>query len=160
MILDATGRPLLPSTGLRADVAADVKANMHQYLTDTVHDQLDHAEALAGGEFLFRDVFLKCLGPYFGNHRGQCDHLANVTFDILKRIWRDRYPDISPQRFLDTVHVPAPLSDKEFQEEVDNAWELEIAGSDDAMRRHYDGSARTRKGKDLGGKQVRPGTAE
>ena len=53
--------------------------------------------------------------------------------------------------------MPSPLSDKQWQEEVDNAWELEIGGSDDALRKFYEGSARTRKGKDLGAKRVRVG---
>ncbi len=56
--------------------------------------------------------------------------------------------------FLDAVHIPKPLSDKEQQEEIDNAWELEIAGSEDAMRKFYEGSARVRKGKDLVAKAV------
>lgn len=155
MILDASGRPVLPSTGLRLAVAVDVKANMRQYLTDTVHDQIAHAEALAGGPFLFRDVFQKCLGAYFLNDRAQCDHLANVTYDILKRIWRDKYPEYSPQTFLDKAHVPSPLSEKEMQEEIDNAWVLEIAGDERALQQHYEGSARVRTGKDLGSKKVR-----
>lgn len=152
VLFDANGLAL-PSTGLRQDLALEVKVNMRQYLVDTVFDRVAHAEAIAAGPFVFRDIFMKCLGAYFGNSRGNCDHLANITFDILKRIWRDKYPQQSPQSFLDTVHIASPLSEKQMEQEIDDAWEVEIAGSEEGLRAHYDGSARVRKGKDLGAKR-------
>jgi len=151
-LIDPHGNPLLPSTGLRPIVSAEVKANMRQFLIDTLHDRVAHAEVVAAGRFEFRGAFTKALGAFFGNHRGQCDHLADVNFTFLEVTWRERYPKVSAREFLNAVHVPSPVSEKDWQKEVDESWELEIAGSEAAMQQHYEGSARVRKGSWLGSK--------
>ena len=127
--------------------------NIRQLLIDAVHDKVGHAEAVAAGRFTFREVFTRHMGGYFGNDRENCYHLADVVFQFIERQWSMKYPEMTPRQFLNAVHVPSPLSEKEHEREIDDAWEIEIAGSEEAMRKHYHGSARIRKGKDLGARR-------
>jgi hypothetical protein len=142
--------PALPSTGLRAEVSATVRAEMRQYLLDTLHDRVDHAEVVAAGRFTFRDIVMKCVGAYFGNRRAQCDHLADRIHRFLEVQWRERHPEMSAREFLNRVHVPQPETEAEFQKAVDDSWELEIGSDERVMQTMYEGSARTRKGDNLG----------
>lgn len=144
-----TDAPALPSTGLRQEVAAVVKANVRQILTDAVADKLGHAYAVASGPVSFREVFMKHMGAFWGGHRAEGEDLANVCYEFLKRAWIDQYPNQSASAFLDAAHVPSQQSAAEFEREVDDAWEVEIAGDEASMRQHYEGSARVRKGKDI-----------
>ena len=149
VILRPNAQPLLPSTNLRRQVAEIVKANIRQLLTDILADKLGHAMAVAAGRTHFREIFTRTMGAYWGNSRGDADHMANVVYDCVERAWKDAYQDQSAFAFLDAVHVPSPQSEAEIEREVEEAWEVEIAGSEEAMNRHYVGSARVRKGRDI-----------
>lgn len=144
-----TDAPALPSTGLRQEVAMVVKANIRQILTDAVADKVGHAYAVASGPVNFRAVFMKCLGSFWNGHKAEGDNLADVCYEFLKRAWIDQYNGQSASDFLDSVHVPSEQSAAEREREIDDAWEVEIAGSDEAMAQHYYGSARIRKGADI-----------
>lgn len=138
-----------PDPNLRQEVAAVVKANIRQLLTDVLADKLGHAMAVAAGRVFWRETFVRNMGAFWGNSRGEADHMADVTFDCITRAWRDGYPGESAFQFLDKVHVPSPQSAAEFEKEVEESWELEIGGSEEALNRHYHGSARVRKGRDI-----------
>jgi len=144
-----TGNPALPSTNLRTEVAAIVKANIRQLLTDILADKLGHAMAVAAGRTHFREIFVRNMGAFWGNSRGDADHMANVVFDCVERAWKDAYPNQNAFEFLDKVHVPSEQSAAEREREIEDAWEVEIAGSQEAMDRYYYGSARVRKGRDI-----------
>lgn len=154
--LPLSSRPTT-AMGSRADMTAIVADDLKQLLVDILHDKPGHAMAVAGGQFHWRAVFSKEYGACFEGNRGQCDEIADTMFRIIEQTWRRKYPGESARVFLDAVYIPSPLSDTQWQVEVDEAWELEIAGSEDAMRQFYEGSARTRKGKDLGAKTARVG---
>ena len=143
--------------GTREEMGDVIKDDFRQLLVDILHDKPGHAMAVAGGESHWRAVFGREYGACFDGNRAQCDRLADVLYRFICTAWRKKYPGESATAFLDAVHIPSPLSDKQWQEEVDNAWELEIAGSEDAMRKFYEGGARTRKGKDRGAKTQRVG---
>ena len=134
---------------LRADVAILVKQNIRQILVDMLADKLGHAYAVASGEGHFRRVFLHEMGAFWGNNRGDADHVANSIYGFAVHAWRARYPNENAFTFLDAVHVASPQSQADFEREVEEAWEVEIAGSQEAMERHYHGSARVRKGRDV-----------
>ena len=143
-----------PLTGLRADVASGVQRAVKELMVLTLGDQLLHAEIVAAGVFTFRAAFVKDMGPAFGNARGPCGDLADVIHQFFVTQWRLRYPNLSAYQFLDNDTVKAPPTDQE----IEDAWEVEIGSSDSAMRQMYEGSARTRKGADIfrfakGGKQ-------
>lgn len=144
-----TDAPSLPSTGLRREVAAIVKANVRQLLVDAVADKLGHAYAVASGPTHFREVFMRHMGAYWQGHRAEGDEIANVCYRFLEKTWTDQYPDTTPFAFLDAVHVQSPQSAAEVERDIEDAWEVEIAGSDEAMAQHYHGSARTRRGRDI-----------
>lgn len=146
--------------GNREEMADAIKDDFRQLLVDVLHDKPGHAMAVAGGEFHWRGVFAKEYGACFNGNRAQCDHLADVLYRFICTSWRKKYPGESARAFLDAVHIPSPLSEKAQEEEIDNAWELEIAGSEDAMQRFYEGSARSRKGKDLGAKKGNVGSRQ
>lgn len=143
--------------GSREDMTEVVGDDLKQLLVDILHDKPGHAMAVAGGQFNWRAVFSKEYGACFEGNRAQCDQIADTVFRVIEATWRRKYPSESASAFLDAIHIPSPLSEQEWQNEVDNAWELEIAGSEEAMRQFYEGSARTRKGKDLGAKTTRVG---
>jgi hypothetical protein len=135
-----------PDFGLRHDVGTLVKREVKRLMLDAIGDQLFHAEIVAAGRFHFRAAFSKQMGPAFNKHRAPCDELSDTVYRFLEVQWKQRYPDISAEMFLDHVEIkkgPTP-------EEIEDAWEVEIGSSEDAMRMNWEGSARTRKGKDLG----------
>ena len=144
-----TEQPALPSTNLRREVGAIVKANIRQLLTDILADKLGHAMAVAAGRTHFREIFVRTMGAYWGNSRGDADHMANVVFDCVERAWKHGYPNENAFEFLDSVHVPSEESEAEREKAIEDAWEVEIASSEAAMERHYYGSQRIRKGRDI-----------
>lgn len=114
---------------------------MHQALAD----QLLHAEIVAAGKTHFRGPFVREFGSFFDGNRAQADHLADVVWQFFEGQWRTKYPQMSAEYFLDKVEIKTGPTD----EEIENAWELEIGSSENAMRFMYEGSARTRKGADI-----------
>ena len=143
-------QPALSSHGL----GLAIKGFVRTLMVDICADRVTHAEVVAGGAFHFRRLFGKDMGPLFKHHRAPCDHLANVTFHFFVQTWDRRYlqqgspqyDGLTAQRFLDAIcPISAPT-----EAEIEDAWELEIGSSDSALRRFYEGSARVRRGKDLG----------
>lgn len=137
---------------MRRHMKAEVAANVKQLMRDIISDQLFHAEVVAAGEFHFRGAFGKQFGAFYDGNRSGCDDLANVVFRFAREVWGRKYPDIAPGAFLDNVRITAPPTEAE----IEDAWEIEIGSSESAMRSMYEGSARVRKGKDLGAKTTRP----
>ncbi len=158
MIYDAYGRPVggqgsssTPLQGMKAELAETIKQAIRQLMVETVTDQLLHAEVVAAGPYEFRRVFNKDMGAMFGNSRGSCDDLADMVYRFCEVKWREKYPEYSATQFLNNVRIktgPTP-------QEIEDAWEVEIGSSDAAMRQMYEGSARTRKGADLGERKSR-----
>ena len=148
LVLPESARPSTPS-GSRAAVAQQLKDDLTQLLTDVTYDKLGHAMAVAGGAFNWREVFVKEYGACWNGNRAQCDTAADTMFRLLVGIWRRKYPGESAVAFLDAVHVPKELTEREREDEIEDAWEIEIASSQESMERSYVGSARTRKGKDI-----------
>ena len=148
IILPPGAGPAMPSTNLKREVSSVVKANIRQLLVDILHDRIGHAMAVASGKTFWRDTFVRNMGAYWGKSRGDADYFADIVYDCLSRAWIDRYPDVTPAAFLDAVHVPSQKSQKEIEQEVEDAWEVEIGSSEASMNQHYVGSARTRKGRD------------
>lgn len=138
--------------GLRTDVAAHVKRSVKTLMHMIIEDRIAHAECVAAGRFYFRAAFNKDMGPFFLNNRAGCDSLADITYNFFDQHWKRLYPGIPADKFLDSIEpVSAPT-----EREIDEAWELEIGSSESAMRGLYEGSARVRKGADLGIRQSRP----
>lgn len=148
ILTDGAGLPN-PQINLRDEVKRTVKSEIRQLLVDVLADKIGHAMAVAAGRTFWRETFVRNMGAFWGNSRGEADHVADVTFQFIERAWADRYKGESAFQFLDSVHVPSEQSKAEFEREVEDAWEVEIAGSQEAMERHYYGSARVRKGRDI-----------
>ena len=134
--------------GLRAELRAVVHANLRQILVDALYDRVGHAYAVASGKVHFRDAFNKAMGAFFEGNRAQSDYLSDVAFQFLETQWRLKYPGQSATAFLDQVHIESPLSAREEEEQIEDAWEVTIGSSDRAMDRHYVGGQRVRKGRD------------
>lgn len=138
--------------GLKEGLAAHIKRSIRVLMVDALADQLLHAEIVAAGLVNFRQAFGKDMGAFFDGNRAQCDTLAEVVFNFLRGQWSQKYPDISPEFFLDKVEIVSPPSEAE----IEDAWEVEIGSSESAMKQMYEGSARVRKGRDLGAKNTKP----
>ena len=136
-------------TGLQRAVAHRVYAAIRTLMVGVVGDAILHAEVVGAGAFKFRWAFAKDMGPSFRNNRANCDHLADIVFRFFEVQWRQRHPGVTPAMFLNGVQPVTPPTEAE----IDDAWEIEIASDEASMKKHYEGSARTRKGKDLGGKR-------
>lgn len=147
----------------RQGIKDAVKLECRQLMVDMLGDRVGHALMLAAGPFHWRQIFGRHMGWAYDGNRAGCDYLADVLFRFAERSWRDfyqtetregfpnpSYDGLSPQQLLDTVEYKSPPT----QQEIDNAWEVEIAGDERAMRIHYEGSARVRKGNDLGERKV------
>ena len=134
---------------LRREVREQVRANIRQLLVDAVSEKLGLAMAVAAGPVQFREIFVREMGSFWGHGRAEADEVANRCYQFLQHAWSHQFPGESATAFLDAVHVPSPQSEAEVAAEVEDAWEVEIAGSEAGMQRHYYGSARTRKGKDV-----------
>lgn len=136
--------------GLRRDVATVIKANVRALLVGILHDQHLHAEVVAAGPFMWRERFAREMGAFFRHTRGDCDQLANVVYRFLSAQWRDHHAaGVSAGQFLDAYAPVSPPTEQEIEE----AWEVEIASSTKAMHTFYEGEARTRKGADLGSRR-------
>lgn len=138
-----------PTVNLREETANIVKANIRQLLVDVLSEKVGHAMAVAAGATFWRETFVRNMGAFWGNNRGEADNVADSVFRFLETAWRKQYPDQNATAFLDAVHVPSPESEHERERAIEDAWEVEIAGSEEAMERHYHGSARVRKGRDI-----------
>ena len=147
-VLVITDPRQMPATGLKHEVGRAVKAEIRQMLVDIEGDKVGHAEAVARGPFYFREAFTKHMAPAWGMHKGQCGHLADVCYQFMQARWREKYPGESTAWFLDKVHVPSPQSEAEFEREVEDAWRLDIASTDEGMQHYYRGDARVRTGRD------------
>lgn len=139
-------------TGLAADTAAHLKENLRQLLMWFMTDELMHARALAGGKYDFRRLFAKDMGAFYNGNRSRCDDVADGIFTFLEKNWRERHGvGVSPEMWLNG-YTPPPSGPT--QQEIDDAWQVEIGSSEDAMNLSYEGSARIRKGADLGMRDV------
>ena len=136
----------LPTTHLRRDVGRLVKANVRQVMIDALGDEMGHALVVAHGNFVFRDLFQKEFGAFYHGNRIHCDTIADYVFRFLEVQWRHRHPGVSPKAFLDSINEISPPTERE----IDDAWTVEIASDERSMAKHYEGSARMRKGNDLG----------
>ena len=137
--------------GLRQALAIKVKLEVRHLMVEILGDRILHAEAVATGPFAWRAAFVKDMGSYFGNQRAPCDTLADLVYQFFVGTWRHRYPEMSPQQFLNAVNPISPPTPAE----IEDAWEVEIGSSDAAMRSMYEGSARHRKGRDLGERKTK-----
>lgn len=135
--------------GLRSGLAAHVKQDVRRLMVEAMGDQLFHAEIVAAGVVNFRQAFAKDMGAFFDGNRGKCDDLAEAVFAFIRQMWTQKYR-YTPEFFLDKVEIPSPLTEAE----IEAAWTLEIGSSESAMGTLYEGSARTRRGADLGERKV------
>lgn len=147
LLLPESAMPSTPQ-GSKESLAQLLKDDLTQLLTDIGHDKLGHAAVVAGGESHWRVLFGREYGACWNGNRAQCDIAANTMYRLIVGLWRTKYPKESASAFLDDVHVPSPLSEQEQEQEIEDAWEVEIASSQESMEKHYVGSARTRKGRD------------
>lgn len=149
-----TGRALW----LRMQVKGIVAANVHQALADIAGDDVINAEVVAAGEFHFRKVFREGMGFAFVGNLAECDALADAVYRFAREQWRwkrKHKPDISgleAKAYLDALEQHSGPT----QREIDESWEVDIHSSESAMRDHWEGSARHRKGRleELGSKDV------
>jgi hypothetical protein len=158
VIYDAYGRPVggqgstsTPLQGMQGELASQIKLAIRQLMVEAVTDQLLHAEVVAAGPFEFRRVFNKDMGAMFGNSRGECDNLADLVYRFCEVQWRQKYLEYTATQFLNNVRIKTGPT----AQEIEDAWEVEIGSSDVAMRTFYEGSCRTRKGRDLGERKAR-----
>ena len=137
--------------GMKRDVRDGLRAAMRQCLEGIPAQPHEHAKLLADGRFAWRAFIAKNLGIFFNNSRGACDDMADVIFRGLEIQWRAKHPGWTPQDWLDHVEE---VKDTPTEAEIEDAWEVEIGSSERAMRQTWEGSARTRSGKDLGQRAV------
>lgn len=124
---------------------AEIRTIVKTILDVCLSDQLAHAELIAAGPYAFRVDFVREVLPAgFHGKSVEVEALARVIFQFLHRTWYDRYP-YAPGTFLDQVQMQSAPT----EQEIEDAWELEIGSSDAAMRTLYEGSGRTRKGADI-----------
>lgn len=148
---------LIPSGFLtsRQRFAISMKAAKRALLNGVVTDDVALATRLAAGQTEWRHYYMHSdrMGPFYSMHLLEGHHDANHMFNFLKAVWVEKHPEWpNPSVFLDSINVPTPQTQEEIDKEVDDAWEIEIMSDERSMRKNYEGSARHRKGGDLGAK--------
>lgn len=146
VLINPTDIPIVGETQRKASLKAEVMANDRELLNYLLSDPIAHARAVAGGPFAWRILYGRQMGVFYGKNRGYVDELANMHYRFLEHQWRTRHPEwTTPGQFLDSINIPSPPT----EEEIDDAWELEIMSDERFLRKHYEGSARKRKGNDM-----------
>lgn len=109
-----------------------------------------HAKMILDGPAAFKPIFYEAIqlaltGASDENMLRKVDkeELAIGSFKCLEKMWAQVHPFQTPAQRLEDER---PSSDDPSPEEIDQAWEVEIGGSEAYMRRHWTGSARTRTG--------------
>ena len=135
--------------GLRSAVKAGVTSSVRDLMHWGIENEVRHANIVAAGAYDFRRWFTKDM--HIGGERSRLPlhDLANVTFRFFDQLWKRTHPGVTAAQFLDAVHIASPPTTRE----INDAWTLEIGSDEQAMAKNYEGSARTRKGADLGAKR-------
>ncbi len=134
----------------RLEMARAIDNGFRNYLTESVSNPLLHAElcALNPYEFKlrFKGVFRKSVQDQFGivllETAADLDEAAVVARRWVDLKWAKRHPGVTPSQYIDAYCPPTPPTDDELNEH----WEYEVASDERYMRKHHEGSARTRKG--------------
>jgi hypothetical protein len=103
-------------------------------------------EVVAAGVFTFRQRFLREMRGFAVDANVADSVFRFFCHKVTQQHGLHLDPHVVAGAYLDAVEIHTGPT----QEEIDNAWEVEIHSSEDAMRLFYDGSARHRKGTDLG----------
>ena len=141
---------VLGQSAQREAAGRGLKAVVREFLGQALGDPPYHAELVAGGPFKFRQQVNRNLGGFYGKSRAACDDLADSLFRFLSHHWREQHPGVSATAWLDQYAPKAPPT----SEELEDSFELEIASDERVMRKFYEGSCRTRKGRDMGERKV------
>ena len=147
---------MTPHLSVPPQAAAILRVSIKAFVVEITGDPDTHAECLLAGRFAFKPKFLEVLKAYLGTAPasvlGAVDkhELVEQVFQHLISMWARMHPFVQPKTYLEAARPSEPT-----QDEIDNAWEVEIGSSDAYMRRYWDGSSRTRTGHldDLGAKR-------
>ena len=102
---------------------------------------------VASGPEMFRQQFLREYRGFLVD-RNIADNVFRFFCEQVVRRWGTTPPKVILTD-LEKAHKSPPT-----QEEIDRAWRVDIASSEDGMARFYEGGARTRTGADLGVKKI------
>ena len=139
---------------LRDDLRELLVINNRQLIADAAADTDEStvmlAYILASGRAHWRQRYMREFGfAFVGNVLG-CHHLADRMFACFEEIWHKKHGETLPKTVLDRYPgAPSPPT----EQEIEDAWELEIMSDERNMAQNYEGSARVRKGAWLGSRQ-------
>ena len=139
----------------------DEEAMLHvkTFVYAVAGDQPFHARLLADGYYAFYPQFRIALAAALAHrpenvaNRLDQDQMSKRSFAALERMWKNMHAPVTVAQFLDFQVAEQGISEAE----IDRSWEIEIGSSEEAMRRYWEGSSRTRRGRldELG---TKPGT--
>lgn len=141
---------------LRQAARAHLTLTIRQLMIDITQDPMALAKVVTGGRDHWRRLFTKDYHSEF-HLTGECDHLANVLFDFFVKHASCHLPIIvagGAKARLDSHEPTSAVT----EDEIDEAWEVDIWSSEAAMAKTWEGSARHRRGCYLGqkGESVSP----
>lgn len=104
----------------------DAMVAIETHLYDVLSDDRLLALILGGG----RPNYLNTFQREFRGYRGVDREMGDMLFQEFFAQWKQKYGRLHPKAYLDKLDIPTPLTDKE----IEDAWEVESASSDDARR--------------------------
>jgi hypothetical protein len=105
--------------------------HIQHHMEAVLGDDILHALILGGGKLNYLNTFLR----EFRSMEGADRDMAEMLWALFLDQWQTKHGRLHPKTFLDAIEQHTPPTDKE----IDDAWEVESASSDEG-RRYFEGS--------------------
>ena len=100
--------------------------NIETHMYDVMGDDKLLAFVMGGGKQTYINVFTREFRAYKGVDRD----MAEMLWSLFTDEWKRRFGRLHPAKYLDQLEIITPPT----EQEIDDAWVVESASSDDARR--------------------------
>lgn len=100
--------------------------NVERHMDDVLGDEKLLAYIVAGGKQNYINTFLKEFRAFKGIDRD----MPEMLWKLFLAEWGKKFGKLHPGRYLDSLEVRTPPTAKE----IEDAWEIDSASSDEARR--------------------------
>jgi hypothetical protein len=108
-----------------------VMRHIQHHLEGVLGDDMLHALIVAGGHVNYVNTFLR----EFRSMEGADRDMAEMLWSLFLDQWKAKHGRLHPKTYLDSVEQHTPPTAKE----IEDAWEVDSASSDDG-RRYFEGN--------------------
>jgi len=105
--------------------------HIQHHMEAVLGDDMLHALIVAGGRFNYLTTFLR----EFRSMEGADREMAEMLWSLFLDQWKAKHGRLHPKTYLDAIEQHTPPTAKE----IDEAWVVESASSDEG-RRYFEGT--------------------